>query len=161
MKDSDYNKLIELKNFHSHFIPHNQNAIELNEQSRKGEIITLKEVTFRDISFHRCYFALLNFIYGYMPKKFKETISQDKFYIFLKHIRGDYDILFKFKDGTTFIEYKSISFGKMSQKSFEAFIREQLPYIYNDVLGVYFDGEMLAGIIETIEQEFERYLAKL
>jgi hypothetical protein len=59
------------------------------------------------------------------------------------------------------VEYDSIAFGRMSQKTFESYIREQLPWIYEEVLGSYFEGEMLDGIIETIEEEFKKFLAKL
>jgi len=142
-------------------IPVSPNAIELLEQTRKGEVLSFLEVTARDISFHRGYFALLKFIYGYMPPQFKDKVPERFFYQFIKHLKNEYTVLFTFKDGTSMIEYKSIAFGKMSQKSFEAYVREQLPFIYSDILGAYFEGDMLNGIIETIENEFEKYLAKL
>ena len=53
------------------------------------------------------------------------------------------------------------SFGRMSQKSFEDYIREQLPWIYTEVIGVYFEGDILNGIIDTIEDEYKKFLSKL
>ena len=161
MKDSEYFKLIQLANVGGGFIPANDNANELLEQSHKGEILSFKEITARDIRFHRCYFALIRFIYDYLPLKFRKAVPEDKFYIFIKHLKGEYQVLFEFKDGTKMVEYESISFGNMSQKRFEAFIREQLPFIYENVLASFFEGQMYDGIVKTIEAEFERFLAKL
>ena len=161
MKDKDYYNLVEVVNVGGGFLPHNYNAIELHEQSAKGEILTFKEVTWRDLKFHRCYFSLLNFIYEYMPTKFRDKVPENKFYQWLKHLKGEYEVIFEFKDGTKMVEYESISFGNMSQVRFKAFIREQLPYIYENVLGAYFEGEMLNGIIATIEEQYQKFLAKL
>ena len=161
MKDTDFHKLQEWVNVGGGIIPHSTNAIELLEQSHKGEVLSFLEVTNRDVKFHRGYFALLKFIYGYMPGQFKKKVSEKHFYLFLKHLRKEYNVIFTFKDGTSMVEYDSISFGNMSQKRFEEYIREQLPWIYSEVLGCYFEGEILNGIIETIEQEFDKFLAKL
>lgn len=161
MTDKDFQKRMDFAYMGGGMIPISPNAIELCEQSDHGEVFSFKEMTNRDLAMHRCYFALLKFIYGYMPKKFKEIISEDKFYLWLKHLKGQYKVVFTFSDGTSLVEYDSISFGRMSQKSFETYIREQLPYIYTDVLGKYFEGDILNGIIDTIEEEFKKFLSKL
>ncbi len=161
MSDKDFHKIVELAFVGGGWIPSNDNAIELSEQSHKGEVHAFLEMTNRDLSMHRGYFALLKFIYGYMPPQFKHKVSESNFYLFLKHLKGQYKVLFTFKDGTNMVEYDSIAFGKMSQKAFENYIREQLPFIYSDVLGAYFEGEMLNGIIETIEEEFKKLLSRL
>jgi len=161
MKDTEFYKLIELCNVGGGFVPVNQNAIEMFEQSHKGEILSFLEVTSRDLKIHRAYFALLKFIYGYMPPQFKKAIPEKYFYLFLKHLKKQYKVLFTFKDGTTMVEYDSISFGRMSQKTFESYIREQLPFIYTEVIGAYFEGEMYDNIIESIEDEFKKFLTKL
>lgn len=161
MKDSDYKKLVDFVNVGGGFIPANPNAEELLLLTGKGEVITLKEVTQRDLKFHRCYMLLLAFIWGYMPKAFKDTVPKEKFYKWLKHFKKEYEVEFTFKDGSQLIEYTSISFGKMGQKEFEKYIAEQLPYIYENVLGAYFEGEMLTSIINTIEEEFKYLLSKL
>jgi hypothetical protein len=161
MQDKEFYKLTEWVNVGGGLTPHNSNAIELLEQSSRGEILMLKELTDRDIRFHRCYFSLLNFIYGYMPPAFKKKIKPEKFYQFLKHLKGEYDVVMKFSDGSQLIEYNSIALGKMSQKTFEEYIRNQLPYIYTNVLGKYFEGQMLDGIIATIEEEYKKFLSKL
>lgn len=161
MKKSEFDKLHELVFVGGGWIPNNENAQELADQSARGEITTFKEVTARDLSFHRGYFALLKFIYGYLPNSFHNMIPENRFYHFIKHLKGEYEVIFTFKDGTKLVEYESISFGKMSQNEFEDYIRKQLPFIYENILGQFFEGDIYNGIIETIEQEFEKYLSKL
>lgn len=161
MTDSDYQKLIELSNVGGGFVPVNERATELLEQSHRGEVLSFLEATNRDIKFHRCYFSLLNYIYGYLPPAFKKKVPEEKFYIFLKHLKGQYSVLFEFSDGTRLVEYESIAFGRMSQKTFENYIREQLPWIYQNVIGKFFEGDIYDGIIQTIEEEYEKFLSKL
>jgi hypothetical protein len=161
MKEKEFEKLTEWVNVGGGLTPTNTNAEELLEQSARGEIFTFKEMTERDLRFHRCYFSLLGYIYDYMPPSFKKKLRKEDFYRFVKHMRGEYEVLFTFKDGTKMVEYESIAFGNMSQKRFEAYIREQLPYIYENVVGAFFSGAMYDGIIETIEEEYKKFLAKL
>ena len=161
MRDSDFHKLMDFAYVGGGLIPVSANAIEMLEQTGKGEVLSFIEITKRDISMHRCYFALLKFIYGYMPPVFKKKVKEDKFYIWLKHLKKEYTIVFTFADGTSLVEYESIAFGKMSQKTFEDYIREQLPFIFENVIGMYFEGDILNGIIDTIEIEFEKFLSKL
>lgn len=160
MTDKEYKDLLEFQ-WVGGLIPINENAIEFCETLKKGDIVELKDVTKRDLVFHRAYFGLMSYIYNYLPDKFKKTIPIDKFYQFIKHLRGDYDVFFEFKDGTKLVEYQSISFGKLSQKAFENYVRESLPWIYENVIGVFFEGKVYDNIIETIEQEWEKFLAKL
>lgn len=161
MSDKDLNKLVDFYNAGGGLLPANEKAIELMDNLSSGEVISFKEITARDLNFHRCYMSLLGFIYDYMPASFKKQIPKDKFYIWLKHLKGQYDVIFTFKDGTRLVEYESISFGKMSQMRFKEYIREQLPFIYTEVIGKYFSGEIYNGIIETIEEEYKKFLAKL
>lgn len=161
MKDKDFYKVIEILNVGGGWTPYNENAIELLDNSAKGEIVSVLEVTQRDIKFHKCYFSLLSFIYDYLPAKFQKKVPKRKFYLFVKHLKGEYEVLFKFKDGTQMVEYDSISFGNMSQKRFQEYVKLQLPYIYENVLGEFFEGEMLDGIIATIEDQYLKFLSKL
>lgn len=161
MKDTDYNDLVELTPVGGGFLPVNQNAQTMLEMGRRGEVIAFREVTARDLSFHRAYFALLRSIYAWTTPAFKQAISEQNFYQFLKHLQGQYEVLFEFQDGSKMIEYKSISFGRMSQKSFEDYVREQLPVIYEDVIMKLYDGDTASRIISSIEEEFEKFLAQL
>lgn len=161
MKDSDFLKLVQLVNVGGGFLPANENATELMEQSVKGEILSFVECTERDLKFHKAYFSLINYIYDYMPKHFKAAVKKPVFYIFLKHLQGNYDVLFEFRDGTKMVEYKSLSFGRMSQKTFEEYIKEQLPYIYENVIGAFYKGAIYDGIVEQIENEYRKFLRLL
>lgn len=161
MTDKDFHRIIELSNVGGGFIPVNSNATELLEQSHRGEVLSFLEITNRDLKFHRCYFSLLSYIYDYLPKSFKSKVEKDNFYKFIKHLKGEYEVLFEFADGTKLVEYDSIAFGKMSQKSFENYIREQLPWIYENVIGKFFEGDIYNGIIDTIEDEYKKFLSKL
>lgn len=162
MKKSEYDNLTEWVNVGGGLTPYNENAKELLGQSFRGEIFTFKNQTARDLSFHRCYFSLLNFIYGYLPEKFKESVPESRFYHFLKHIKGEYDVIFEFKDGTKMIEYESISFGMMNQHKFKKYIKNQMPYIYENVIRPFYpNDDIYNGIIETIELEYEKFLSKL
>jgi len=161
MTDKDYTKRMDFAYMGGGLIPISPNAIELLEQSDNGEVLSFLEMTNRDVKFHRCYFSLLGLIYDYLPNQFKNKIPKDSFYLFIKHLKKQYKVLYKFADGSEQIEYDSISFGRMSQKSFENYIREQLPFIYTEIIGVYFEGEIYNGIIDTIETEFKIFLSKL
>jgi hypothetical protein len=161
MTDKDFHKIMEFSIVGGGMIPLSENAVELIEQSHRGEVLSFLEITNRDIRFHRCYFSLLGFIYDYLPKSFKNKIPKENFYLFIKHLKKQYKVLYTFADGSQQIEYESIAFGRMSQKTFENYIREQLPYIYTEVLGVFFEEDILKGIIDTIEEEYKKFLSKL
>ena len=161
MTDKDYTKRMDFAYMGGGLIPISPNAIELLEQSDNAEVLSFLEMTNRDISFHRCYFSLLGFIYDYLPNQFKNKIPKDNFYLFIKHLKKQYKVLYVFADGSQQIEYDSISFGRMSQKTFENYIREQLPFIYTEIIGAYFEGEIYNGIIDTIEEEYKKFLSKL
>jgi hypothetical protein len=162
VKDTDYDKIIELTPVGGGYLPVNQNAHDLLDNCHSGEVLSFREVTERDVNFHRAYFSFIGYIYDWLPKAFKETIPKDRFYQFLKHLKGEYKIIFEFKDGTKFIEYKSIAFGRMSQKTFEEYVRSQLPFIYGEVIQVlYKDKATSDRVIQSIEDEYERFLMKL
>ena len=161
MTQEDYNKLLDFAYVGGGFIPANIKATEYAEQCVKGEIVSFKEATQRDISFHRCYFSLLNYIWKYLPKSFRDRIPESEFYKWLKHLKEEYEVKYTFKDGTQLVEYTSISFGMMSQKEFKDYVKNQLPYIYENVIGVFFEGDIYIGIIDNIENEYERFMAKL
>ena len=161
MKDSDYTKIIEMTISGGGMLPANQAAVDLIDNSAHGEVISLMEVGQRDVKFHRAYFSLLGYIYDWLPKDFKKKIPKDKFYLFCKHLRGDYDVIFEFKDGTKFIEYKSIAFGRMSQKTFETYVREQLPFIYEEIIFVLYQKQDADRIIASIEDEYKIFLSRI
>lgn len=162
MKEQDFNKTIDLLNINGQvFAPANQQAIDLLQNTRHGQKITFKEITDRDVKFHRAYFDLLNYIYQFLPAHFKNKIPAKYFYIFIKDLMKKYKVIYKFKDGSEIKEYESISFSKMTQVEFEQYVREQLPFIYENIIGAFYEGQKKNSVIEQIEEEYKSFLSKL
>lgn len=161
MKDSDLKKIIELSYVGGGFIPSNEKARELSETCVKGEVIQFMEVTARDLKLHQGYMSLLGYIWDYLTPQFQKRVPKKYFYQWLKHLQGKYKVLYEFQDGSKFIEYESISFGNMSNKRFIEFIKEQLPFIYEDVIYPLYSDEIAKNIIENIEEEWMKFLVKL
>ena len=161
MKDTDYNNLLQFKNMKgAALIPHNAESIEFLEQLKDEEIATLKNVTARDIKLHRGYFLMLAEVWGYLPKKFKNKVPKEKFYNWLKMYEGNYTVIFEFKDGRQFIEYNSISFGRMDNHQFRDYVKTQIPTWY-ELFQSLLPTDFANSAIETIEDNFEKILAKL
>jgi hypothetical protein len=161
MKDKDADNLVELVYMGGGWIPCNERANEIAEQSSKGVIHSFVECTERDLKFHQCYFTLLNMVYEYLPSKFKRQVQKHDFYKWLKHLQGKYKVKYTFADGTQFVEYDSISFGNMSQIRFREYIKDQLPFLYENVIGAFFEGVIYDSIVATIEKDYERFMCKL
>jgi len=162
MKDTDYHELIELTQLNGVFLPSNSAAINLVSNLRDGERSHIKVVTSRDLKLHNGYFALLSYVWNRMPDAFKDKVPCSHFYKFLKIIQGQYDVVFEFHDGVKMLEYHSISFGKMNNERFKAFVKEQISVIYNDVvLALIKDDEKANDLIRDVEAEFEKFLSKL
>lgn len=161
MRDKELQRVIDLKWAGGGFLPANQAADDLADQLRNGEVVSFLEVTKRDLSFHKNYMALLGYIWDYLPPKFRKSVPKDRFYQWLKHLHGQYHVIFEFKDGTSLIEYQSISFGNMSEKRFHEYVKNQLPWIYEEVIGAFYEGEMMRTIIDNIEADFQRFMDKL
>jgi hypothetical protein len=163
MRDSDYERLVEFTNEGTGcLVPFNDKAHDLTDVSKKGEIITFLEMTDRSLSFHRCYFSLMNYIYDQLPNRFHQRIKQKHFYKYLKQLRGEFDIVVQYEH-IVIVEYYSISFTRMSQYQFENYIREILPWIYLKVIGKYYKvgGWRYNRKIESIESEYQKFLSKL
>jgi len=219
MKDTDFNKLSQFTVFGKCFIPTSQEAIEYCqafdtefieseyclipedensittlENSVVGQVLTFSECSERDLKLHRCFMKLLGYIWGYLPEEFKITVPKRKFYMYLKHLQRNYEVVYRFQDiqkqqeiirilienkkrfrltykaiaeiaplvdGSELIEYESISFGKMSEMRFREYIRELLPFIYSDVIGMFYEGEVYESIVQTIENDYEKFFSKL
>jgi hypothetical protein len=190
VNQSDYKELLEFVFVGGGVLPHNEKAKESLQYKKKNEIVYYKEAGNRDLKLHRCYFSLLNFIYGYLTNKFHEAVPESEFYKWLKHLKKEYKVVYSFIDNdkiediidyclklgldaeiaskiavkfgkTDMIEYESISFGRMSNDRFKEYVKELLPYIYKNVIGKFYDGDIYNGIVETIEEEYKKFLSKL
>jgi len=96
-----------------------------------------------------------------MPVNFRGQVPMDKFYLFLKAMKKDFSIIFEFKDGFKLVEYESISFGRMSQATFKMYVAEQIPFIYDLIQQVYKDPKRSEIVIESIEEQYKKFLSKL
>lgn len=191
MKDTSLDKLLCFEYLdNGYYKSANQKTEEYSLMCRKGEIVYHNDATKRDLNFHKAYMALIANIYDYMPIHFKDKVPKSIFYNFIKHIQGKFKVHFSFADSekisniiddclalglnaeqasimaakygkTDMIEYDSISFGRMSQKTFKEYVSNQMPVIYENVLGKFFSDEILSNIIETIEADYERFMQKL
>lgn len=152
---------LELQSFSVHkqqaLIPNQIETAEWLEQLKDKEQVYLKHVEARDIGMHKAYFKILAYIYDRLNVKFRKSIPKENFYKFLKMISKEYSVVFKFKDGREFIEYKSISFGKMNQKTFREYFNNQLSIIYEELL-IPMEQDYL---IDEINSEFDKILSKL
>jgi hypothetical protein len=161
MKDDDYKNIVWLDWRGAGYLPHGEFSQEFSQGLKLGEIKGFREVKDRDVSFHRAYFSLLNYIWSWLPIKFQKAVPESKFYKFIKHLKGEYNVIFEFKDMPPIIEYHSISFGRMNQEKFKDYVRGQLPYIYENVISKFFEGNSYDHIISEIENEYLKFLSKL
>ena len=161
MKDKDFEKRIDFVVVKGGLIPHGNNAEETMLNAGNGEILSFKLMTQRDMQFHRCYFSIIGFIYEYMPLQFRNALPKKHFYNWLKVLRGDFKEVFSFSDGKSLIEYESISFTGMDGIQFKEYVANQMPFIRENVIGAYFEGDMLEGIWDTIEEEYVKFFNKL
>jgi hypothetical protein len=162
MRDSEYDRLSEWVNVGGALTPYNQLATGLSDTAKKGEIITMREMTDRDLRFHRCYMSLIGFIYDQLPNQFRKKLAKKHFYKYLKHLKGNFDIIAQFGD-IVLVEYESISFARMSEHAFRDYVRDQLPWIYSNVIGRYYKPGYWRynRRIEAIEEEYKKFLSKL
>lgn len=160
MEHSEFLKLVDFARINDQLIAVD-NHLHLINDMIEGEVVTMKRVNPRDVKLHRAYFAFNSYIYHYLPNSFQKQIPLRKFYKFLQTMKGDYEVLFRFKDGRELLEYHSISFTKMDENSFRTYIKNQIPYIYENVIKAFYKDEQANDIIDNIEQEFEKFFTKL
>jgi len=161
LKDTEYSELLEFIPANGCLIPANSKALDLIAISKNGEKITFKNISPRDEKFHRAYFSFLNFVWCAMPPHFRAKIPCEEFYKFLKMLQGEYDEIFEFKDGRKMIEYRSISFSRMTQQQFKEYIANQIPIIYEDLIMQIYKADQATIVIDSIEEEYKKFLSKI
>mgnify|MGYP003397300243 FL=1 len=151
----------ELKHFTNHqgvgLIPATHESREWLETLKNNEPVNFKIVESRDIALHKAYFGMLSYIWDRLKPSFKKKVPKQKFYIFLKELGKEYDVLYTFSDGREWKELKSISFGKMSNTKFKEYFNNQLSVIYEDLL---FPLEQ-DYLMDDINKEWEKVFNKL
>jgi len=138
-------------------VPATPESREWLEMFKHNTPINFKQIEPRDLKFHRCYFAMLSFIYDQLTPAFKKKVPKDNFYNFLKLLSNEYDVVFKFKDGRELIEYHSISFARMNQSKIKEYVNNQHSVIYEELL-ITMD---LDYFMDQINDEFVKFIDKL
>ena len=144
-----------------YLIPADEESQEFLDNMFVGETATFSHIHERDLKRLNAYHSFLNYVYDYLPDRFKMAVKKKNFYKVLKSLVGEDNVIIEFKDGTKLVEYQSISFENMSEEEFRKYIKSQLPYIYSDILGHYYSGQQLTDIIETIEKDYESFFKGL
>lgn len=158
MKTDEFLKLLSFSVHKSQvLIPNQEETTEWLEQLKDKETVYFKEVKARDLGMHKAYFLILGFIYDRLNVNFRKSVPKHNFYNFLKMLSNEYNVVFKFKDGREFIEWKSISFSKMNQSEFRKYFNNQLTVIYEELL-IPLEQDYLMG---EINAEFEKIIDKL
>jgi hypothetical protein len=80
------------------FVPVNDIAQDLVEQSSDGVLHNFTECSERSLKLLGLYFELLSYIWSYLPDHFKKAVHKKDFYLFLKHLQKHYKVVYKFKD---------------------------------------------------------------
>jgi hypothetical protein len=175
-------------------VPLGPRAQDLLSESVEGEVIDFNECTARDLNFHKQYFVFLTSIWEEMPANFKKWVQSNVFYKWLKHLKKNYKVLYRFRDEdkhkwivdvltakkselrlskkqieaiasltdrTDLVEYESISFGRMTEKKFEQYVRDQIPWIYSEVVERFYKDDALDEKIKKIEDKFRKFFKKL
>lgn len=152
---------LELKSFKVHkgqaLLPNQIETAEWLEQFKNEEQIYFKHIQARDLGMHKGYFKILSFIYDKLPLNFKSKVQKANFYKFVKMVSNECKVVFEFKDGRQMIEYDSISFSKMNQKTFREYFNNQLSVIYEEIL----IPLKMDSIMDEVNEEFEKILSKL
>lgn len=161
MTDKDYKSLLQFKKIGNLLQADNQYTQEYIDGLRGGSLVSHQSKTKRDLGFHRGYFKLIAFVWDNLPLNFREAVPKGKFYTFLKHLQGKYKTIYKFKGLPEMIEYESISFGRMNDERFKAFVKDQISVIYEELFFKLYDERMAIVLRETVEQEFETILREL
>lgn len=134
MKDTDFERLLNFKIVNGVLYPLNDKALDYCLINSNDEVYLIPQ-TQRDLSLHACYFVFCGWIWEQLPTKFKLERCPNKhnMYKYLKLVQGEYDITMKYKDIEA-MEFKSISFGRMSNDQFKDFVNEQIISLYENIL---------------------------
>lgn len=104
------------------FVPFNDEAQEFASRCKLGDIVELKPVKVRNGAYHRLFFAMLKLI----SDNSQPHISEKAALHFAKIASGTGDVVTDSRGETHFIP-GSISFAKLDQAGFEAFVQSAIP----------------------------------
>ena len=157
MKDTDFTKLLHCKIVNGVIYPTNNKAIDYCYLNENQDVYLVPKAP-RDLAFHGCYFLFCSWVWEQLPTKFKleRCPNRQDMYKYLKLIQGDFKVSMKYKD-LDVLEFNSISFGKMSNDDFKAYVNVQIAALYDNVLLPL----ELGHLQEEAEEEFKGLFSKL
>jgi hypothetical protein len=106
----------------SGFMPYNDEAQEFSAKCKLGEVVELKPTRVRNEGYHRLFFAMLRLI----SDNSNPHISEKAALHFAKIASGTGEVVTDSRGETHFVP-GSISFAKMDQAGFEAFVAAAIP----------------------------------
>ena len=104
------------------FIPANDDAAEFFGKCKLGQLVTMDAKQSRNLKFHRLYFAILRLI----SQNSNPHISESAALHFAKLAAGTGEVVTDSRGEKHFIP-GSISFAKMDQQAFDAFVQSAIP----------------------------------
>jgi len=123
----------------------------LLDKIKAGTPVRMTYKRVRNYSFHKKYFALLNFAFDYWEPP-DNQVAEKNFNRFRKDIiilAGFYEQYVRI-DGSTRLEAKSISFASMDEDEFEELYTKTIDVIIKYICTQY-TGEMLRQVVEMAE----------
>lgn len=121
------------------FQPVNDEAQELLDHCRFGEVVELKATKVRNGRYHRLFFAMLKLI----SENSNPHISPKAALHFAKLATGTGEVVTDSKGEKHFVP-GSISFAKMDQNAFEAFVQSAIP----PLVGRFMQGTAPKAVID-------------
>jgi len=106
------------------FAPASDDAAEFFGKTKLGQLVTLEGKQARNLKFHRLYFAILRLI----SENSNPHISEKAALHFAKLAGGVGDVV-KDSRGENHFVPGSISFGRMDQAAFDAFVKASIPAV--------------------------------
>jgi len=98
MTDKQYENIIQLTCIGTGWIPGNDKAQDILDNSAEGTQHDFIECTGRSHKLMGLYFELLGYIHDYMPPLFRQRVHKHLFYKWLKHLQKYYKVVYEFKD---------------------------------------------------------------
>lgn len=120
------------------FTPANDDAAEFFGKTKLGQLVTLTGKQSRNLKFHRLFFAILRLI----SDNSNPPISEKAALHFAKIAAGVGDVVTDSRGEKHFVP-GSISFGRMNQAEFDAFVKAAIP----PVVGRFMAGTASEAVI--------------
>jgi len=132
-------------------VPHRQSDLDAMKSLSADKPLRVKVSVMRNYDFFKKWWALIDLAFDYWepPENFVGEKNKDRFRKDIIILAGFYERVVRL-DGSTRIEPKSISFGKMSEDEFSDLYNKTIDVIVNHVL-THYTGDELRSIVEQVE----------